>query len=63
MVLTHRGLNKMANILQTTYSTAFCWTKSFIFYSILNQFSLKFVTECPIDNRGMVQYKDTILPV
>ena len=41
--LIHLPLDKMAAVLQTIFSDAFSWMKSFLF-------SLKFVPKDPIDN-------------
>ena len=43
----HLPLDKMAAISQTTFSNAFSWMKSFVFWI---RISLKFVLKVPIDN-------------
>ena len=46
-ILTHLSLDKMAVILQTIFSDAFMWMKSFC---ILIKISQNFVPKGPIDN-------------
>ena len=48
--LTHLPLDKIDAILQTIFSDAFSWMKSFIFWLIKIKISLKFVPKGPIDN-------------
>ena len=45
--LTHLPLDKMAAILQTTFSSAFSWKKSLVFCF---EFLMNFVPKGPIDN-------------
>ena len=44
--LTHLGLHKIADILQTPYSNAFSWMK----VCVLNEISLNFVVNGPVNN-------------
>ena len=48
-VLTHLPLDKMAVILQTTFSNAFSWMEMLEFHI---KFSLKVVPKDPIDNKS-----------
>ena len=50
-ILAHWGWDKMANILQTIFSNAFSWMKSFEFF---NKMSLKYVPEGVIDNKSVL---------
>ena len=52
-MLTHLPLDKIASVWQTIFSNAFSWMKNFVFLVLI---SLKFVPNCPIDNKSALEY-------